>query len=148
MLIARALLLGGAAGQFCCAVAIHSLGDDTGQHGGVGAKVCQTRRWPCSILTLLPVPTPWRAEVPVRVQSVTATILCMLDVAAGGLLVANGQMQVLVRAMGITLGATAAYFTLTGLNNWNSLGSVWWGLAYFFAFRLAQSCRALFKLFA
>lgn len=72
----------------------------------------------------------------------------MVDVAAGGLLVANGQMRVLVRAMGITLGATAAYFTLTGLNNMNSLGSVWWGLVYFFVFRLAQSCRALVALFA
>ena len=76
-----------------------------------------------------------------------ATMLCMVDVGASGLLVANGQMRVLVRAMGVTLGATAAYFTLTGLNGSNCLGSVWWGLVFFFVFRLTQSLRAVLQQF-
>ena len=82
------------------------------------------------------------------VQSMGAIMLCMVDVSASGLLVACGRMRVLVRAMGITLGATAAYFSLCGLQGLNSLSSVWWGLIVFFVCRLAQSLRALTELYA
>ena len=84
----------------------------------------------------------------VHLQSAVAIVLCMLDVSASGLLVACGRMRVLVRAMGITLGATGAYFTLCALQGVNSLSSVWWGLVLFFIVRLCQSLRAMTALYA
>ena len=81
-------------------------------------------------------------------QSVSAIVLCMLDVAAGGLLVASGRLRVLVKAMGVTLGATAAFFTLTLTQaGWNTLPSVWWGLVFFFCWRLTQSLLAIRRLY-
>ena len=56
-------------------------------------------------------------------------------------------LQVLVKVMSITLGATAAYFSLTGLYGYNSLAAVWWGLVLFFVTRLSQSLRAMLQLY-
>lgn len=68
-------------------------------------------------------------------------MLCALEVAAAGLLLAGRQFGYLIRAMGVTLAALlAARFCAGGrLLTRGGLSGIWWGLVAFFAMRAGQS---------
>ena len=71
--------------------------------------------------------------------------LCSLDVCSGGILVASKDLSFLVRVMAAALAVVLG--CLWGINRRGlGLGSIWWTLVIFFAFRAANSLSRLLYL--
>lgn len=79
-------------------------------------------------------------------QAVLAVLLCGLDVAATGVLIASKQLKLLVRAMTLTLALVAAFYQWRRPAGGHSLGGVWWGLLLFFAARVLQSTAGMLRI--
>jgi len=71
-------------------------------------------------------------------QSFLAMLLCGIDVASNGLLVAAKDLRYVVRSMIITFVALTGYFFVCQRQGWG-LPGVWWGLCAFFSLRAVQS---------
>ena len=76
-------------------------------------------------------------------------MLCAVEVASAGVLLAGRQFGYLIRAMAVTLGAllAARFWGGGGLLTRGGLGGVWWGLVAFFALRAGQSLARVVVLY-
>ena len=76
-------------------------------------------------------------------------MLCALEVAAAGLLLAGRQFGYLIRAMAVTLAAllAARFWAGGGLLTRGGLAGIWWGLVAFFALRAGQSLARVVALY-
>ena len=82
-------------------------------------------------------------------QAALTLVLCALEVAAAGLLLARCQFGYLIRAMAVTLAVllTARFWAGGGLLTRGGLGGIWWGLVGFFALRACQSIARVVVLY-
>ena len=76
-------------------------------------------------------------------------MLCAVEVASAGVLLAGRQFGYLIRAMALTLGALLASRLWAGgaLLARGGLGGVWWGLVAFVALRAGQSAARVAVLY-
>ncbi len=82
-------------------------------------------------------------------QAAISLVLCAVEVASAGVLLAGRQFGYLIRAMALTLGALLASRLWAGgaLLARGGLGGVWWGLVAFFALRAGQSAARVAVLY-
>lgn len=71
-------------------------------------------------------------------QVFLSMVLCGIDVASNGMLVACKDLKFVVRSMVVTFTACTAYFSWCRHANLG-LPGIWWGLCFFFFLRAAQS---------
>lgn len=76
-----------------------------------------------------------------------AILLCGMDVASTGILIAAKRLPFLGRAMAVTLAVTVAYFHWVWPATGRSLSGVWTGLVLFFAARMLQSTAGMLQLY-
>ena len=87
----------------------------------------------------------WAPMRSVALPGFISMVMAGIDVGMNGLLLAEGQVAYMARAMLINLGATAVYMFTRGRSG--TLVDVWWGLVFFFCIRAAQGATKLLQIY-
>jgi hypothetical protein len=83
----------------------------------------------------------------VALPAFISMVIAGIDVGMNGLLLSEGAVNYMAKAMLINLAATSAYM-FYGPGRSGTLVDVWWGLVFFFSLRALQGAYKLLRIYA